>query len=139
MISLVAVQGCSFLTVEPGETGQCMPVLSNGAFKNLSIIVKPQQDPSLYTVTVYHDGEIAETHTYNTPGTRTVAEMQMENFIFPLNNGINTVRAFVGSRLFSGIPIVVAIENLDATIANYEIYACYEMYENVNVHVANQL
>jgi hypothetical protein len=93
----------------------------------------------LYTVTVYHDGEVYETHTYNVVGTRTVAEMQVENFIYPLNLGVESQRAFIqASRVYSGIPILVEIENLDTTTSSYEIYACYEMYTNSNVHVVTQ-
>jgi len=62
---------------------------SDQLFKDLSLTVRPVQDSSPYTVTVYFDDQQEETHTYAVPGSRIVAQMTYPDYIFPANVGTN--------------------------------------------------
>jgi len=129
-ISLVGVQNISTLTL--GATGgadavgSVYAVRASAPFKNLSISVRPVEDPSPYKVDVYFDGELEETHTYTTD--KTVCMMNFRQHLLPANYSTNTIPKLIGTHA-PGIPILVQISNYLSTTKTFEVYAIYEMYE----------
>ena len=129
-ISLVGVQNVSTLTL--GATGgadavgSVYAVRANAPFKNLSISVRPFDDPSPYQVDVYFDGELEETHNYTTD--KNVCMMNFRTYLFPANYSTNTIPKLIAGN-YPGIPILVQISNFLATTKTFEVYAIYEMYE----------
>lgn len=130
----LGIQAVCTLTL--GPTGQadsqsCLPVKSNSPFKNLSISVVPIGDPAPYRVTVYHDGEVVETHSFPDAADRTVCHMSFPNVIFPANVGTNTIPQFFtpDKKNYPGIPIRVTVENYHSSNRSFFVYACFEAFE----------
>ena len=129
-ISLVGVQNVSTLTL--GATGgadavgSVYAVRASAPFKNLSITVRPFDDPSPFKVDVFFDGELEDSHTYTTD--KYICCMNFREFLFPANYSTNTIPKLSG-RHFPGIPILVQISNYLSAVKTFEVYAVYEMYE----------
>lgn len=129
-ISLVGVQNVSTLTL--GATGgadavgSVYAVRASAPFKNLSISVRPFDDPSPFKVDVYFDGELEESHDYTSD--RYICMMNFRSHMFPANYSTNTIPKLIGTHA-PGIQISVRISNYLSTTKTFEVYAIYEMYE----------
>ena len=135
MYPTVGAQFVGTVTATASGVGFIQPALSNSPFKNLNIIVKPMQADKLgcrYKVDVYHFGELAETHTFNTVGDAVVCHMHLPNLIFPANVGTNVVPAHFDPNRndFGGLPVLVRITNLESTIRVYEVYGVFEQFDS---------
>jgi len=78
-----AVQSAGTLTVSASGTGEMIPARSNSPFRHLSVTVLPEDDSSEYSVVLYQDGEILDSHSYASTTDRVVAHMSFPNLIFP--------------------------------------------------------
>ena len=106
------------------------PARSNVPFTNLAISVIPVQDNSPYKVSVYHLGELLETHTYPEDGI-TLCYMTYPNMIFPANAGTNAISKFYDPDRFNapGVSIRVEVENLGAAQRTFQVYATFVEFE----------
>lgn len=115
-----------------GDTGTIVPARSTAPFKNLAITIIPVEKTTQYTVSVYHDGELEETHTFPSAGT-VVCHMSFPNLIFPANVGTNTIPKFYADSLkdYYGVPIRVSITNLGQSSATFIVYSTFEEFDHV--------
>jgi hypothetical protein len=137
-----AVQSVGTLTVGAtggSDTENIYPVKSRAPFGSLSIGVVPQEDNTAYTVTVYHMGEVVETHTYSGTGNN-ICYMTYPNMIFPANTGTNTIPCFYDPDRFDaeGISIRVEIQNASSTQRVFIVYAVFLEYEGARFAKAEQ-
>lgn len=121
----------STVTLTASGTHLLSKGFSNGPFKNLSLTVKPVEANTHYTVTVYFDGEVEETHTYPTD-TSTICHMNFPNMVFPPNAGVNAIPVFFENGRFNpeGVGIAIAIQSLEPDRRSFLIYACFEDFDN---------
>jgi hypothetical protein len=133
-------------TITLGASGQAdsigsiFPVRSNAPFKNLSITIRPAEDPSPYKVEIFHDGELVETHDYPAPAGRTIAEISTNfDYIFPANTGTDAIPQYQATGYDpQGIPIRVQITNYDTVGRVFEVYACYQILEGCQFSFISQ-
>jgi len=110
-------------------TGTIVPVRASAPFKNLSISVVPVEAASSYTLSVYHDGELVETHDF-TGDSRKVCHLSYPDVIFPANIGTNAIPKFCNDNQkdFYGIPIRVSITNHYPAGATFIVYSNFEEF-----------
>ena len=127
----VGVQATGTMTVGASGTAEMIPAQSNSPFTDLSISVIPMEAASPYTVTLYQDGEILETHTYASVTDNVVAHMAFPRLIWPANVGTNTVSKFFNAGKFApeGMPITLEITNLSGTSKVFGIYSAYAEFD----------
>jgi hypothetical protein len=130
----LGIQAVCTLTVGASggsDSQSVLPVRSNAPFKNLSLSIVPCGDPSPYQVSVYHDGEIVEQHSFPDANGRVVCHMSFPNVIFPANTGTDTIPAYYNTsrHYFPGIPVRVTIDNYDSRPKSFYVYACFEAFE----------
>lgn len=135
MFPTVGAQLVGTVTCTASGFGDIQPALSNEPFKNLNIIVKPMNSSKYscrYRVDVYHFGELAETHTYNTLGDSVIAHMMFPTLMFPANVGTNAIPAHYDPNRadFGGIPILVRITNLEGETRVFEVYGVFEQFDS---------
>ena len=120
--------------------GSIIPARSNTPFKDLSISVKPIEDNTRYTATVFLFGEVEETHTYNVATDRVIAHFMFPNTYFPANIGTDVIPIFFNPdrRDFGGLPVLVQIQSREADRRTFEVYAMFENYSNCNFGVLTQ-
>ena len=112
------------------SSGSIFPVRSNAPFRDLSLTVRPAEDPSPYKVEVFFDNELQEEHDYPTLTDKTITTMSYPDFIFPANQGTNAIPEYVRTGYAPiGIPIEVTITNYAATTRVFEVYACFQILE----------
>ena len=127
-----AFQGAGTVTVGASggadAIGYIQPARSNEAFRDLTITIVPLEDPSPYTVEVYHDGELVETHTFPDASDRVVCHLSFPNKIFPANEGTRTISKYFQSdrKNFYGVPIRIMLQNLMGSPASFLVYATAE-------------
>jgi len=109
-----------------GATAQ-VSVGSTTPFKHLCITTKPQQDPSSYTVTVITDG-IQLTQNVHA-GAKVIDVINYTDRIFPANQGTDTITELAGKE-FTGLPIGVEIQNDQAGVAVFDVYATFEQADH---------
>jgi len=104
---------------------------SNCPFDDLTMIVKPIEDNSPYTVDVYLYGRLMETHTYPTPTGEVNAWMLYPDMLFPANVGVGTIPQYFdpSRKEFLGFPVSIVITNLDSVPHAYEVYSLYKTYQ----------
>jgi len=124
--NVVGVQSVGTVTLAASGIGAVVPG-SNVPFTDLGISVIPVQVDAAYTVTVYHDGEIVETHTYPDTDDKVVCHMAYPNLIFPANIGTDSIPKYYADDRDAppGVPIRVAIENLAAEQHVFRVYATF--------------
>ena len=124
---LNAVQAVGTVTVGASGNTEIFPASSNAPFTDLAISIIPIETISPYTVTVYHDGEVVETHAYPDEDDRVVCHMSYPNLIFPANVGTNAIpKFFTPNRMdYPGVPISVVIASGSATQLVFLVYATY--------------
>ena len=131
--SFSAIQQVGILHLAPVAKGVDTGTLQFGTdqiFKDLCITVRPVEASSPYTVTVYHDGEEAETHTYADPADRIIAEMNYPDYVFPANVGTGSPPRYNAfGYVPTGLPITVTISNLAGANKTFEVYATFTVYE----------
>ena len=123
-----AVQAVSTLTVEASGTASIAPAKSNSPFMNLSISIIPMTDPnSPYTVDVYHDGELVESHSFPSTSERSICHLSYPDFLFPANVGTNAIPKFFDPNRYNapGFPISVRITNGNTEQRSFYIYCTY--------------
>ena len=127
-----AVQLVGTLTASASGTATFVPAKSNSPFKNLSICVVPQEDPSPYQVDVYHDGEILESQNFSSVTDRVVAHLSYPEMIFPANIGTNAIPKFYDANRkdYYGVPVRVTITNNSSSTKTYFVYALFEEMDN---------
>lgn len=104
---------------------------SNEPFKNLSLTVKPVEANTHYTVSIYFDGELEESHSYPTGG-KTVCHMNFPNMVFPPNVGTNAIPVFFENGKVNplGVGISFVIESHEADLRSFMVFACFEEFDN---------
>jgi len=124
---LNGVQAVGTVTVGASGTADIFPAQSNAPFTDLAISIIPIETISPYTVTVYHDGEVVESHSYPDADDKVVCHMAYPNLIFPANIGTDAIPAFfVANKLHvPGVPILVTIASSSATPLVFLVYATY--------------
>jgi len=133
-------------TVTVGASGGSDSVLvdlvqSNTPFRNLSLTIIPVEDPSPYTVDVYHDGELEESHSFTATADRVVCHMYFKGFMFPANTGTNAIPRFIDpDKLdFPGLGIMIQITNLSGNVRVFKAYAVFEQFgDNAAFAVVSQ-
>ena len=63
--------------------------------------------------------------------------MNYGDYIFPANEGIDTIAELAG-RDFTGVSIVVEIENLNADTSVFDVYATYEQADHCRFGLREQ-
>jgi len=124
---LNGVQAVGTVTVTASGTAEIFPAKSNAPFTDLAISIIPIETVSPYMVTVYHDGEVLETHNYPDVADKVVCHMAYPRFIFPANVGTNTIPKFIVPNKLNipGVPISVVITNLSSTPLVFLVYSTY--------------
>jgi len=124
---LNGVQAVGTVTIAASGTAEIYPAKSNAPFTNLGISIIPIETISPYAVTVYHDGEELESHSYPDASDKMVCHMSYPDFIFPANVGTNTVPRFIvpNKLQIPGVPISVIITNRSSTQLVFLVYATY--------------
>ena len=117
-----------------GDTAQ-IHISSTTPFKYLCITTKPQQDPSSYTVTVTEDG-IQLTQNAHV-GAKAIDTINYTDRIFPANLATDSIPEFAGLE-FTGLPIIVEIQNDQAGSAVFDVYATFEQADHCRFGVMNQ-
>jgi hypothetical protein len=117
-----------------GDTGQ-VSIGSTTPFKHLCITTKPQQDPSSYTVTVYTDA-IQLTQNAHV-GAKAIDVINYTDRIFPANQATDSIPELAGQE-FTGLPIVVEIQNDQAGFAVFDVYATFEQADHCRFGVVAQ-
>ena len=122
------VQGVTTVTVGASATASVAPALSNAPFKNLAIIIVPQNSDVNYTVDVYLNGQLSESHTY--PIENNVIAHMYYPTMFPANVGTNAIPKYFadGKKDFTGLPVTVQLENLDSATRVFQIYFVFEEF-----------
>ena len=123
-------------TITLGASGEAnaiasiYPIRSSVPFVDLTISIVPVEDNVTYTASVYHLGELLETHTYPT-NDLTLCYMSYPNMIFPANIGTNAIPRFYDpDRLNAeGISIRVELTNLGSEQRSFLVYATYIVLE----------
>jgi len=105
-------------------------VRSNTPFRNLSLTVIPLEDPSPYSVDVYHDGELEEGHSFTATTDRVVCHMYFKGFMFPANTGTNAIPKFVypDKKDFAGVGMLMRITNLSGNTRVFQVYSVFEQF-----------
>jgi hypothetical protein len=120
-----------------GGVSNIQPLLADNVFKNPSITVVPLGSFASYryTVSVYIDGTLEETHTYSALGTRHVAHMQFPNKVFPPNIGNETKPGLQWpGGIISGalVPELAGfsmnLTNSEGSIRSYAVYSTFEAW-----------
>lgn len=126
----VGVQGVSTLTLEASGSTFVSPAKSNAPFKNLSFTIIPQESIVTYEVDVYNDGELLESHAYDSAADRVVCHMSYPNKIFPANVGTNAIPKFFDPDREDpdGVSIRIKITNTTGARRTFEVYSTYEEY-----------
>jgi len=126
-----AVQSAGTLTVSASGTGEMIPARSNSPFRHLSVTVLPEDDSSEYSVVLYQDGEILDSHSYASTTDRVVAHMSFPNLIFPANVGTNAIPAFYNASKSNptGLPLNLIITNLADTDRTFLVYSAFAQWD----------
>lgn len=130
----VAVQAYSTITLEASGGGNetaIVPIIkSNVPFTDVTIVVRPLEKAAPYSVTVYMDGEVEETHTYPTGG-KIIAHLSYPDSNFPANVGTNAIPKYFSADKSApaGLSFYISVTNLDSTASTFEVYAIYQAFE----------
>lgn len=131
----VAVQSYSTITAEASGSGNetvVVPIIkSNVPFTDVTIVVRPLESPSPYSVSVYMDGEIVETHTFPSVTGKMVAHLSYPDSNFPANIGTNAIPKYHGADKSApaGLSFYVSVSNMDSAQRVFEVYAVYQAFE----------
>jgi hypothetical protein len=141
MITVNQQSGSVVLTTETIPTsGFIRPVQSNEPFDQLSLWVVPEVD-NPYIIEVYFYGRLVESHTFPAPNGDTNCVMMFNDLVFPANLSTKTIPKFYQTARsdYCGIPILLAISNLDTTLpvgtirsfTTYGIFKTYSSHHNI--------
>jgi hypothetical protein len=121
-----------------GGIDEIYPVKSNCAFSDVTLIVLPLQDDTLYKVEVYVCGELTESHTYSSALDKPIVNMKFP-MMFPANTGTNTIPKFYNPyrQDFTGEIIMVRITNNSATTKRFQVYAVFLEWDPTRFKVVN--
>lgn len=126
-----AVQMTGTVTISASGTGEIVPAKSNSPFQDLSVTVLPEDDSSEYSVVLYQDGEVLDSHTYTSTSDRVVAHMTFPGMIFPANIGTNAIPAFYNADKsnYLGLPLTLVITNLADTQRSFFVYSAFAQWD----------
>lgn len=122
------VQGVTTLTVSASGTESVIPPLSNAPFKNLAIIVVPEDTNTNYTVDVYLYGQLSESHAYPTEDD-VIAHMYYPT-MFPSNAGVAAIPKYFANDKQEplGLPVTVRVGNVESDTRVFRVYYVFEEF-----------
>lgn len=126
----VGVQGVATITVGASGSEFVSPAKSNAPFKNLSFTIIPSESIVTYDIDVYNNGELLESHEFDSSADRVVCHLSYPNKIFPANVGTNAIPKFFDPNREDpeGVSIRIKITNTTGAQRTFLVYSTYEEY-----------
>lgn len=134
MSSPVGVFLANTVTIEASGYAWVSGGFSTEPFENLTITIKPLDHTTNYTVDVYHDGELEESHDYPDPpsSASVIAHMMYPNMIFPPNMNTGNLPVFFDPSRENpaGVGISIRLYNSSSTRKTFYVYVCFKEYDD---------